>query len=96
MSRPVYTVPLIPSDLRREETIHRIADALDYIDRIAKDVFSRISNRVAENRRQLKAIDERLTITKLKVDKIRGSSKATKVRDKHLFLDEIGPLSCLN
>ena len=80
MTKPAYTVPVIPTDLRREETILQIADALDYIDRVAKDVFARISQRVGENRDQLKNINGRLDIAKRKVEKIRGSSKATKVK----------------
>ena len=53
MDKP-YNVPVIPPDLRREETIQQICDALTYLDQVAKDAFSRISTRVAENQQRLK------------------------------------------
>ena len=53
-----YNVPVIPPDLRREETIHQICDALTYLDQVAKDAFSRISARVAENHERLKVSAE--------------------------------------
>lgn len=37
----VYSVPLIQPDLRREEAVHQIADALLYLDTISTDIFRR-------------------------------------------------------
>lgn len=37
-----YNVPLIPTNLRREETIKHIADTLQYLENITDDVFTRI------------------------------------------------------
>lgn len=37
----VYSVPLIQSDLRREEAVHQIADALLYLETISTDIFRR-------------------------------------------------------
>lgn len=31
-----FNVPTIPPDLRREETIHQIADALEYLDKVSQ------------------------------------------------------------
>lgn len=37
----VYSVPLIQPDLRREEAVHQIADALLYLETISTDIFKR-------------------------------------------------------
>lgn len=37
----VYAVPLIQPDLRREEAIQQVADALQYLQNISGDIFSR-------------------------------------------------------
>lgn len=36
-----YTVPLIQPDLRREEAIQQVADALQYLQKVSGDIFSR-------------------------------------------------------
>uniref|UniRef100_A0A8C5F4B0 WAS protein family homolog 1 n=1 Tax=Gadus morhua TaxID=8049 RepID=A0A8C5F4B0_GADMO len=69
----VYSVPLIQPDLRREETIHQIVDALHYLETISADIFNR------QNRRQLQSVTERIQLAQARVDKIKGSKKATKV-----------------
>ena len=74
-----YSVPTIPPDLRREETILQIADSLDYLEKVANDVFTRISNRVAENRTKLQQVNDRVSLAQARVDKLKGSNKATKV-----------------
>lgn len=79
MKNQIYNVPLIPPDLRKEETIHQIADALDYVDKIATEIFSRITTRVGDNKRRLQAINQRISLAQAKIDKLKGSNKATKV-----------------
>lgn len=74
-----YTVPVIPTDLRREETVLQICDALEHVDKIASDIFSRIGSRVAENQRKLTNINERVSLAEAKISAIKGSKKATKV-----------------
>ncbi|XP_066225558.1 WASH complex subunit 1 isoform X1 [Saccopteryx leptura] len=74
-----YTVPLIQPDLRREEAIHQAADALQYLQKVSGDIFSRISQRVELSRRQLQAIGERVSLAQAKIEKIKGSKKAIKV-----------------
>lgn len=37
----VYSVPLIQPDLRREEAVHQITDALLYLETISTDIFRR-------------------------------------------------------
>ena len=74
-----YHVPVVPPDLRRDETIHQICNALDYLDKVADDVFKRISSRVADNHSRLRSINDRVHLAQAKIDQIKGSSKATKV-----------------
>uniref|UniRef100_F1SK83 WASH complex subunit 1 n=1 Tax=Sus scrofa TaxID=9823 RepID=F1SK83_PIG len=74
-----YTVPLIQPDLRREEAIQQVADALQYLQKVSGDIFSRISQRVELSRRQLQAIGERVSLAQAKIEKIKGSKKAIKV-----------------
>lgn len=75
----VYSVPLIQPDLRREEAVHQIADALLYLETISTDIFRRVSDSVEKNRRQLQSVTDRIRLAQARVDKIKGSKKATKV-----------------
>ena len=74
-----YSVPVIPPDLRKEETIKQIADSLEYLEKVATDVFSRISNRVEDNHSRLRAVNDRVNLAQAKIDTLKGSHKATKV-----------------
>ena len=75
----MYHVPVVLPDLRREESLSQVIDSLEYLQAIANDIFNRISNRVAENRDQLTAINNRINTCQAKVDKLRNRSKATQV-----------------
>ncbi|KAG2459892.1 WASH1 protein, partial [Polypterus senegalus] len=75
----VYSVPLIQPDLRREETIHQIADALQYLETISADIFTRVSLNVEKNRNHLQAVTDRIKLAQARIDKIKGSRKAIKV-----------------
>ncbi|NXB64530.1 WASH1 protein, partial [Struthidea cinerea] len=74
-----YSVPLIQPDLRREEAVQQVADALQYLQKVSGDIFNRISQRVEASRAQLQAIGERVTLAQVKIEKIKGSKKAIKV-----------------
>uniref|UniRef100_A0A452GHM1 WH2 domain-containing protein n=1 Tax=Gopherus agassizii TaxID=38772 RepID=A0A452GHM1_9SAUR len=74
-----YSVPLIQPDLRREEAVHQVADALQYLQKVSSDIFNRISQRVEASRMQLQAIGERVSLAQAKIEKIKGSKKAIKV-----------------
>ncbi|BFZ10703.1 hypothetical protein BsWGS_13742 [Bradybaena similaris] len=88
-----FNVPTIPPDLRREETIHQIADALEYLDKVANEIFTRIGTRVGENRAHLQKINDRVNLASAKVAKLTGSNKATKVfaSAKYPAEDELQP-----
>lgn len=79
MTDQSYNVPVVPPDLRREETIKQLCDSLDYLDSVANDVFTRISQRVADNHGKLRSINDRVNLAQAKIDKIKGTNKATKV-----------------
>ena len=80
MSAQTYTVPVILPDLRKEESIRQLVDALEYLDAVANDIFNRISFRVGENRDQLTSLNNRINVAQAKIDKLRSSStKATRV-----------------
>ncbi len=80
MTAPVYNVPVILRDLRREESYQQVVDALEYLDAVANDIFNRISCRVADNRDQLTALNNRINVARAKIELLRSSSsKATKV-----------------
>ncbi|KAJ0029193.1 hypothetical protein NQD34_004190 [Periophthalmus magnuspinnatus] len=76
----VYSVPLIQPDVRREEAILQIADALVYLETISTDIFQRVSESVEKNRQQLQSVTDRIGLAQARVDKIKGSKKATKVQ----------------
>lgn len=42
----VATIQLVSSDLSHQETILQIFDALDHLDKITNEVFSRIQSKV--------------------------------------------------
>uniref|UniRef100_A0A8C2JZK1 WAS protein family homolog 1 n=1 Tax=Cyprinus carpio TaxID=7962 RepID=A0A8C2JZK1_CYPCA len=75
----VYSVPLIQPDLRREEAVHQITDALQYLEMISTDIFSRVSQSVEKNRVHLQSVTDRIKLAQARVQKIKGSKKATKV-----------------
>lgn len=80
MSDQTFNVPGIPPDLRKEETVHQIADSLEYLNKMANEVFQKISSRVTENRTRIQKINDRVNLAQAKVEKIKsGSNKATKV-----------------
>ena len=41
MPNQTYHIPVIPSDLRQEETIKQICDSLEYLEKVADDIFKR-------------------------------------------------------
>jgi WAS family protein 1 len=85
LRHPLYLVPVIQQDLRQEETILQIADVLDYLDQVVNDVFDRVQSRIEESKAKLEKLRKRESLAKLKVEKLTGSSKATKVHS-HVLL----------
>lgn len=75
----VYTVPIIPQNLRREETIVQIADALNYLSEVSSDIFSRVDSRIEANRTRLLSLSNRIDAARVKISKLTGAKKATQV-----------------
>lgn len=74
-----YSVPIVLPNLRREESINQIIDSLEYLEKISKDIFTRISKRVDENKLRLAGINHRADLAQARIDKIKGIKKATRV-----------------
>lgn len=80
MAVQCYNVPVVLPDLRREESLIQVTEALEYLEAVANDIFNRISNRVGVEREKLAAINTRICVAQAKVDKLRSAtSKATTV-----------------
>lgn len=77
--RDKFSVPLIHNDLRQEESNVQIAAALDSLDEAVNLVFSHINNLINENKTRLAKLQKRSQIVKGKVEKLSGTSRATKV-----------------
>ena len=75
----LYHIPVLAHDLRQEEMVRQMCDALDYIDQVAKDIFTRIGNRISDNHASLHALNDRIALAQAKIDKVKGSNKAMKV-----------------
>ena len=74
-----YNVPTVPPDLRPEESIMVVCDSLQYLEQVASDVFARIGTRVGENRAQLAKLNARIAVAQAKIDRIKGTNRATRV-----------------
>lgn len=75
----IYKVNLIPSDLSTEETILQIADTLDNLSGVVEDVFARLMSRINQNVEKTMKLNERIEISRNKVEKLTGMQKAIKV-----------------
>lgn len=75
----IYKINLVPSDLSVEETILQIADTLDNLNGIVDDVFTRLTTRIKQNMDKTMKLNERIEISRSKVQKLTGMQKAVKV-----------------
>uniref|UniRef100_A0A914VVD7 WASH1 WAHD domain-containing protein n=1 Tax=Plectus sambesii TaxID=2011161 RepID=A0A914VVD7_9BILA len=85
----MYSVRLIPPDLRREDAMVQVADALDELDRVVEDVFSRISDRLSTCQRRAVAVSRRTDSLQVKVDQIKQLKKAVAVFSPAKYPDSI-------
>lgn len=74
-----YEVALANNDLSSTETLIDIFYALDRLNDTITDVFQHIDKKVADERKRLTQINERVTNCQGKVQYVRGSNKATTV-----------------
>lgn len=74
-----FSINTIPYDLHREETICQIATSLAYLDQTCTHLFQRIDDSINEARSKIKAFDSRIGLIDLKINKIKGSTKAIQI-----------------
>ncbi|KAK6635262.1 hypothetical protein RUM44_000513 [Polyplax serrata] len=76
---PVFEVPIVPTDLRQEETLLQIADCLDYLAKVTDTVFDCITSRINQNKERINDLQQRVAAAKIKVGKLKGVHKATQI-----------------
>lgn len=77
--QPLYNVPIIPLNLRKEETIVQIAEALQYLQDVSEDIFKRVNERIELNSQHLANISDRIDQASKKILSLSGAKKATQV-----------------
>jgi WAS family protein 1 len=78
-TQQVYEVPVIFHGLRQPEAYLQVCDALDNLNHVVDEVFSRITSRVFTEKSKLEALSSRLSVAHSKVQQIVGTSKAITV-----------------
>ncbi|KAK9873004.1 hypothetical protein WA026_020349 [Henosepilachna vigintioctopunctata] len=74
-----YKVPLIPPNLRKNETIVQIADSLDYLSRVMDDIMLHIEKRVDIYSSELNCITNRVNSVEQKISQLRQVKNALQV-----------------
>lgn len=75
----LYSVPIVPLNLRKEETIVQIAEVVQYLSDVVDDVLTRVNRRVEDNDKKLNDIAARIGAANNKVCLLTGAKKATQV-----------------
>ena len=79
MSQRPFTVPIISHDLHREESIHQIANSLEFLDKYCDEIFKRITESIESAHKKIETFDSRINLVDLKINKIKGSNKAIQI-----------------
>ncbi|XP_065370371.1 WASH complex subunit 1 [Calliphora vicina] len=72
----MFKVPIIPPDLRHEETITQAAYALDCLQNTIVTIFGRIDKRIEKNNVKVKELQERINKSQAKINSLQGTRKA--------------------
>uniref|UniRef100_A0A0A1XD07 WAS protein family homolog 1 n=1 Tax=Zeugodacus cucurbitae TaxID=28588 RepID=A0A0A1XD07_ZEUCU len=75
----MYTVPVIPPDLRHEETIIQAAIALSCLQKTINSVFDCIDNRTQRNNAKVQELSARVGRAQAKIRSLVGTKKAIKI-----------------
>lgn len=75
----LYEVPVIPNNLRHEETMVQTADALNFLCNVFDDIINKVNVRVEYNKTRLNNLTERINVSTEKITKLTGTKKATQV-----------------
>ena len=71
-----FTLPVVFENLRDPESLHQLLDSLEALDKVAEEIFSRITTRVEKNKSDLASIRSRLTAAEGKIEQVRQRSGA--------------------
>ena len=74
-----YEVPIIPNDLRREETMVHIIGALNQLTKISNDIFAKIGSKCDEFQGKIANINQRVDTANAKLEVLKATKKATVV-----------------
>lgn len=85
---PSYVVPIIPNNLRKHETIIRIAEVLDHLSKVADSILERVSDRINEGNNKMLEITRRLEEVNSKVERLSKAKSATQVFSSTKYLAE--------
>ncbi|KAI9582940.1 hypothetical protein GQX74_012157 [Glossina fuscipes] len=75
----MFAVPIVPPDLRHEETIIQAAYALDCLQKTINQIFIRIDERIEFNNVKVKQLGERIHKAQSKVKSLLGTHKALRI-----------------
>ncbi|XP_075167085.1 WASH complex subunit washout [Haematobia irritans] len=91
----MFTVPLIPPDLRHEETIIQAAFALDSLQSTINRIFQCIDKRIERNNAKVEELQNRIKKSQQKISSLQGTRKAIHIYAparfpaNHVFKDGI-------
>ena len=92
-----YEVPIIPNDLRREETMVHIIGALNQLTKISTDIFAKIGSKCDEFQGKIAGINQRVDTANAKLEVLKATKKATVVfssaRQARLLLKNLSQVS---
>lgn len=74
-----YSVPIIPLNLNKHETIIQIAEVLEHLSNVTGSIFEQVHRKVGDNQDKLKNISDRIDSVKTKIKHLHGVKKATQV-----------------
>ena len=74
-----YDIPIIPTDLRREETIVHVVGALSQLTKVSNDIFARIGTKCDEFQAKIDGINQRVDVANAKLEVLKTTKKATVV-----------------
>ncbi|CAD7088892.1 unnamed protein product [Hermetia illucens] len=75
----MYSVPIVPPDLRHEETIIQSINALDYLQKTIADVFDRVDARIERNNVKIRQLQSRIEAAHTSINSLVGINKAIKI-----------------
>lgn len=73
----MYEVPLIPNDMRQEETILHMVGAINQLSKVSADIFKRVGAKIEESEKKLQVINQRIDVANAKIETLKESNKAT-------------------